>query len=123
MRKLSRYSEHRMSMLKNLSISLFKEGRIVTTLARAKELRRFADPMITRAKVESLASRRILLSRLHNNKDIVNKLFKIAQSNKDRPGGYISYIRCGFRSDSGEKALVRIIDYPTEEVVNDQGNK
>ena len=120
MRKLGRYTEHRLSMLQNLCISIVEHGKIVTTLARAKELKRIIDPFITRAKIENLHNRRILLSRLKQ-KDTVNKLFKIAQENTNRPGGYTQIVRCGYRSDGGEKALIKIIDYPVE-VINDRTN-
>lgn len=123
MRKLSRYTEHRMSMLKNLSISLINHGKIITTIDRAKEVRSFLDPLITRAKVLNLHNRRILLSYLNNNQEVVKKLFNIGQMNINRPGGYVRIIRCGFRSDGGVKALMQIIDYPSEEATDDQRDR
>lgn len=122
MRKLSRYTEHRLSMLRNLCISLVNNGKITTTLYRAKELRRSIEPLITRAKDKTLHNRRMLLSYLNNNEEAVTKLFEIGTKNSKRPGGYTRLVRCGFRSDGGTKALIQIIDYPAE-VENDQGNK
>jgi len=115
MRKLSRYSEHRISMLRNLARSLIQKGRIFTTVSRAKEARSFLEPMITRAKEENLSNRRVLLSRLNNENAIVNKLFKIGKANLERNGGYVRILRAGFRSDGGIKAMIQIIDYPRED--------
>jgi large subunit ribosomal protein L17 len=123
MRKLSRFSEHRLAMLRNLCISLINNGRIITTLHRAKELRMSIEPLITRARDKTLHNRRILLSYLNNNEEAVNKLFNIGQKNEKRPGGYTRVVRCGFRSDGGTKALIQIIDYPQIEVGSDQGNR
>lgn len=121
MRKLNRYSEHRISMLKNLCEAVITHGKIETTLYRAKEVKRIIDPLITRAKVENLHNRRLLLSYFNNHKAVVEKLFKVGKMNETRMGGYTTMIRSGFRSDSGVKALIKIIDYPSE-VGNDQGN-
>lgn len=122
MRKLSRYSEHRISMLRNLARSLIQTGRIFTTVSRAKEARSFIEPMITRAKEENLSNRRILLSRLNNDNIIVNKLFQIGKANQERKGGYVRILRAGFRSDGGIKAMLQIIDYPREDG-NDKKNQ
>ena len=122
MRKLNRYSEHRIMMLRNLSISLIEHGKIVTTIARAKALREFIEPLITRSKTEDLSTRRLLLSRLNNNNKTINKLFKIGNMNKSRPGGYIRIIHYGYRSDIGLKSFVQIVDYPSG-AKDDQGDR
>jgi large subunit ribosomal protein L17 len=120
MRKLNKYTEHRLSMLKNLCISLINEKSIITTLMKAKELKKSIEPLITRAKTESLANRRILLSRLHNNENAVRKLFQIGQSNDSRAGGYIRVLRCGTRNDGAVKAYVEIINYPENQSSNQE---
>lgn len=122
MRKLGRYSEHRMSMLKNLCASLIEHGKIITTLYRAKELKNSVEPLITRAKVKNLHNRRMLLAYLNNNEQIVNKLFEIGELSINRNGGYTRVLRFGFRSDGGTKAFIQIIDYPSG-ATDDQGNK
>jgi len=109
--KLNRYTEHRLSMLRNLAIDLVDNGSIKTTMARAKQLRSFVEPFITKAKIENLTTRRYLLSKLNNRKDIVDKLFKLGQINKDRQGGYTSVLLFDFRGDGGQRALIRILDY------------
>ncbi len=121
MRKLGRYSEHRISMLKNLCKSIIEHGTIITTLQRAKEIKRIIDPLITRSRNQNLHNRRILLSYFNNCQKTVSKIFKVGEK-QTRNGGYTTLVRCGFRHDGGEKALIKIIDYPLE-VVNDQENQ
>ena len=111
MRKLGKFTEHRISMLKNLCISLIKYGKITTTLHRAKETRSMIEKMITRAKIGSLFNRRVLLSRLHNNEEVVRKLLLIGERNQSRPGGYIRILKNGFRNDGSPLAYLEIIDY------------
>ena len=122
MRQLGRYTEHRLAMLRNLCVSLIENGKIITTLERAKELRKSFDPLVTRAKISNLHNRRVLLSYLNNNERAVKRLFQVGDSNKNRHGGYTKILRCGFRADGGTKALIQIIDYPSE-ARDDQGNK
>ena len=106
MRKLNRRSEHRLSLLRNLSISLIEHGKIQTTLPKAKELRSFLEPIITRSKENSLHNRRIILKKLFNNHKATEKLFEIGQTMKKRPGGYLRIIK---RSNS-QKGIVMLVE-------------
>ncbi len=109
-RQLSRNSSHRKATLQSLANALLKYETIKTTVAKAKELRRVVEPMITRAKVDSVHNRRIIFSRTRD-KEIVGKLFKeIGPLNLDRPGGYVRILRCGYRpGDSAPMALVQLV--------------
>jgi large subunit ribosomal protein L17 len=114
---LSRSSSHRKAMFRNMMVSALRHETIKTTLPKAKELRRFLEPMITLAKTDSLHRRRVAFSRLRD-EDIVNKLFNdIAPFYKTRPGGYLRILKCGFRKgDSAPVALVQLVDRePTEQ--------
>lgn len=93
MRKFSKLGDHRNAMFKNLSNSLIEHGKIETTLEKAKNLRVYVEPLITRAKIQSLHNRRILLSKLFNNEKVINQLFKIGEKNINRNGGYTRIIR------------------------------
>ncbi len=96
-RGLSRNSSHRKAMFKNMMVSLIRHELIKTTLPKAKELRRFFEPLITLAKEDTLHRRRIAYSRLRD-KDMVQKLFaEIGPFYKDRPGGYLRILKCDFR--------------------------
>lgn len=106
---LSRRKEHRKSLLINLSKSLILHGRIVTTIAKAKTLRPYFEPFITRAKEDNLANRRLLLSYLQNDEKVVNKLFEIAKVHKDRPGGYTRITRVDERHGA-IKAAISIVN-------------
>ena len=112
-RQLSRNTAHRKALLVNLTVALVKHETITTTVAKAKELRRVAEPMITRAKSDSVANRRLLFSRIRD-KEAVGKLFsELGPRYKERPGGYIRILRCGFRAgDSAPMALVQLVDQP-----------
>lgn len=114
-RQLSRSSSHRKATLKNLTSALFRHEIIRTTLPKAKELRRVAEPMITMAKTDSLARRRLIFSRLRD-RDMVTKLFNdLGPRFKARPGGYLRILKCGFRAgDSAPMALVELMDRPAE---------
>lgn len=109
-RQLGRESSHRKAMLQNLTNSLFEHELIKTTLPRAKELRRVAEPLITRAATDSVANRRLVFSRLRN-KDIVGKLFTdLGPRYKDRPGGYLRILKCGYRAgDNAPMAYVELV--------------
>ncbi len=117
-RGLSRNSSHRKAMFKNMAASLFKCEIIKTTLAKAKELRMVAEPLITLAKVDSVANRRLVFARLRD--DVaVGKLFTILGPRyKARPGGYSRIIKCGFRP--GDKAPVAVVELLDRE---EKGNK
>ena len=107
---LSRSSSHRKAMFRNMMVSALLHETIKTTLPKAKELRRFLEPMITLAKTDSLHRRRIAFARLRD-ETIVNKLFNdIAPFYKTRPGGYLRILKCGFRpGDKAPVALVQLV--------------
>jgi len=115
-RQLNRNSSHRKAMFRNMAASLFDYEVIKTTLPKAKELRRVAEPLITLAKQDSVANRRIAFSRIRD-KEAVTKLFAdLGPRYKERPGGYLRILKCGFRT--GDKALmayVELVDRPEVE--------
>lgn len=117
-RKLSRTGAHRRAMFRNMITSLVEHELIKTTLPKAKELRRFAEPLITLAKQDSVANRRLAFSRLQD-KAAVGKLFsELAPRYENRPGGYIRILKCGFRSgDAAPMAYVELVDRPEVEAV------
>lgn len=110
-RQLSRNSSHRKALLQSLTNSLIRYEAIKTTLPKAKELRRVAEPLITRAKEDSVHNRRIAFSRLRD-KDVVGKLFnEIGPRFQGRAGGYLRIIKCGFRAgDNAPMAYVALVD-------------
>ncbi|MCL6270063.1 50S ribosomal protein L17 [Sansalvadorimonas sp. 2012CJ34-2] len=112
-RKLNRNSSHRQAMFKNMTASLVEHEVIKTTLPKAKELRRVAEPLITLAKEDSVANRRLAFSRLRN-KATVGKLFTdLGPRYKERPGGYIRILKCGYRQgDAAPMAYVELVDRP-----------
>lgn len=118
-RKLNRNSSHRKAMFKNMTASLVEHEVIKTTLPKAKELRRVAEPLITLAKEDSVANRRLAFDRLRN-KATVGKLFsELGPRFKERPGGYIRIIKCGFRKgDNAPMAYVELLDRPAVEAVD-----
>lgn len=111
-RKLSRTAAHRKTTMQSLAMALIREHRIVTTLAKAKELRGFIEPLITRAKEDSHHNRRQVFSSLQN-KDAVTTLFtEVGPKSKDRPGGYTRVIKAGHRKgDGAELAVIELVDY------------
>ena len=113
LRKLNRTSSHRLAMLRNMTNSLFKHEAIKTTLPKAKELRRVAEPLITLAKVATVANRRLAFDRLRD-RDIVTKLFnELGPRYQARPGGYLRILKFGFRpGDTAPMALVELVDRP-----------
>jgi len=112
-RQLNRNSSHRKAMFQNMVNSLFKHELIKTTLPKAKELRRFAEPLITLGKEDSVANRRLAFSRMRD-KDMVGKLFTdLSPRYKERPGGYLRIMKCGFRpGDAAPMAYVELVDRP-----------
>ena len=112
-RKLNRTSSSREAMLKNMAVSLIQHEQIITTLPKAKELRRVAEPLITLAKTANLANRRLAFARLRD-RDAVGKLFDVLGVRyKSRPGGYLRILKSGFRpGDNAPMALVQLIDRP-----------
>lgn len=111
-RKLGRTHSHRKSTMRALSIALIKHHRIVTTLAKAKELRSYVEPVITRAKEDNNNNRRVVFSFLHN-KEAIKELFDtVAPAVGDRPGGYTRVLRVGTRpGDGAEMALIELVDF------------
>jgi len=109
-RQLSRNSSHRKATLQALTVSLLKYETIKTTVAKAKELRRVAEPLITRAKTDSVANRRIAFSRLRDD-EVVGKLFtELGPHFKERPGGYVRILKYGYRAgDKAPMALVQLV--------------
>ena len=111
-RQLNRNSSHRAAMFRNMAISLFEHEQIKTTVPKAKELRMFAEPLITLAKDPSVANKRNAFAKLRN-RDIVAKLFDdIAERMKDRPGGYTRILKCGNRpGDNAPMAYIQLVDF------------
>lgn len=116
-RHFNRNSAHRKAMFRNMVISIVEHGIIKTTLAKAKELRHYAEPIITKAKEDTVANRRHVFSCL-GNKQAVKTLFEeLGPRYKTRPGGYLRIIKAGFRStgDGAPVALVELVDRPQPE--------
>ncbi|MGS7837775.1 50S ribosomal protein L17 [Stenotrophomonas maltophilia] len=112
-RKFSRTSAHREAMFKNIAASLFKHELIKTTLPKAKELRRVAEPLITLAKVDSVANRRLAFARLRDNEAVGNLFTILGPRYANRPGGYLRLLKCGFRAgDNAPMAYVELVDRP-----------
>ncbi|SEN22137.1 50S ribosomal protein L17 [Nitrosomonas marina] len=116
-RKLNRTSSHRNAMFRNMTNSLLKHEIIKTTLPKAKELRSYAEPLITLGKDSNLNNKRKAFSKLRN-RDIVTKLFaELGPRYAQRPGGYIRILKYGFRKgDNAPMALVELVDRPTVEI-------
>ena len=112
-RQLNRNSSHRKAMFRNMACSLIEHEVIRTTVPKAKELRRVAEPLITLAKSDSVANRRLAFSRMRS-KSAVGKLFsEIAPRYQERPGGYTRILKCGFRAgDAAPMAFVELVDRP-----------
>ncbi len=110
-RSFSRTSAHRKAMFRNMAASLFEHELIKTTLPKAKELRSYAEPLITLAKIDSVANRRLAFDRIRN-KQAVGKLFlTLGPRYKNRPGGYLRVLKCDFRAgDSAPMAFVELVD-------------
>ncbi|HMC13570.1 MAG TPA: 50S ribosomal protein L17 [Gallionellaceae bacterium] len=115
LRKLNRTSSHRLAMLRNMTVSLLRHEVIKTTLPKAKELRRVAEPILTLGKKPSLANRRLAFARLRD-REIVTKLFdELGPRYAARNGGYSRILKFGFRkSDNAPMALVELLDRPAE---------
>jgi large subunit ribosomal protein L17 len=109
---LKRKAAHRKALLRNMSAALIEHKRIKTTLAKAKALRQYIEPLVTKAKDDSMHNRRVVFSYLHD-KEAVKELFgPVAAKVGDRPGGYVRIIRLGFRrSDGAEMAMIEFVDF------------
>ena len=114
-RQLNRNSSHRQAMFRNMMVSLLKHEQIKTTVPKAKELRRFVEPVITLGKDATLANKRAAFAKLRD-RDIVAKLFdEIGERMKDRPGGYTRILKCGNRpGDNAPMAYIQLVDFDLE---------
>ncbi len=119
-RQLNRNSSHRKAMFRNMTASLVEHELIKTTLPKAKELRGYAEPLITLSKSDSVANRRLAFDRLRD-KEAVGKLFtELGPRYQARPGGYIRILKCGLRSgDKAQMAYVELVDRPQPEMIED----
>ncbi|MHB1052397.1 MAG: 50S ribosomal protein L17 [Thiobacillus sp.] len=117
-RKLNRTTSHRLAMFRNMTVSLLRHEVIKTTLPKAKDLRRFVEPLITLGKEPSLANHRLAFDRLRD-REIVLKLFaELGPRYKTRPGGYLRILKYGFRNgDNAPMALVELVDRPDTDTV------
>ena len=112
-RKLNRTSSHRKAMFKNMAVSLFEHELIRTTLPKAKELRRVAEPLITMAKEDSVANRRLAFARLRDEAAVAKLFRELGPRYSDRPGGYLRIMKCGYRKgDAAPMAYVELVDRP-----------
>ena len=110
-KQLNRNSSHRQAMFANMMVSLFQHERIVTTLPKAKELRRFAEPMITLAKDATVARRRLAFARLRDRQTVVKLFDDLGPHYLARPGGYLRIVKYGFRAgDNAPLAIVELVD-------------
>ena len=119
-RLLNRNSSHRKAMFRNMTVSLVEHELIKTTVAKAKELRGYAEPLITLAKNERFANRRLAFDRTRS-KEAVGKLFtELGPRYQERPGGYIRILKCGYRAgDKAPMAYVELVDRPAPEVYDE----
>lgn len=119
-RQLNRNSSHRKAMFRNMAASLLDHEMIKTTLPKAKELRRVAEPLITLAKKDSVANRRLAFNRLRD-RNVVTKLFnELGPRYEARPGGYLRILKCGFRrGDNAPMAIVELVDRPAREAASE----
>jgi large subunit ribosomal protein L17 len=119
-RQLNRNSSHRKAMFSNMASSLVKHEIIKTTVPKAKELRRVIEPLITLAKTDSVANRRLAFARTRD-KEVVGKLFtEIGPRFADRPGGYTRILKCGFRTgDNAPMAYIELLDRPAVEEIQE----
>lgn len=110
--KLGRTPSHRKATLSALSVALIKEHRIVTTVAKAKELRPFVEPLITKAKEDTSHNRRQVQSKLKDKEAVTHLFDEVAQKAMDRPGGYTRIVKLGYRSgDNAQTAVMELVDY------------
>tara|TARA_Y100001935_G_scaffold250151_1_gene249798 strand:+ start:1146 stop:1550 length:405 start_codon:yes stop_codon:yes gene_type:complete len=115
-RQLNRNSSHRKAMYRNMASSLFEHELIKTTLPKAKELRGVAEPLITLAKEDSVAKRRLAFSRLRNSEAVAKLFTELGPRYKSRNGGYLRILKCGYRAgDKAPMAFVELVDRPVTE--------
>jgi len=116
-RQLNRNSAHRKAMYRNMASSLFEHELIKTTLPKAKELRRVAEPLITMAKEDSVAKRRVAFARLRDQAAVAKLFSELGPRYKERSGGYLRILKCGYRpGDKAPMAFVELVDRPIVEV-------
>ena len=116
-RQLNRNSSHRKAMFQNMANSLFLHEVIKTTLPKAKELRRVVEPLITKAKSDSVANRRHVFSKLRDDAMVAKLFNELGPFYKDRPGGYVRILKAGYRTgDKAPMALVQLVDFDSGEV-------
>lgn len=119
-RKFGRTSSHRIAMFSNMAASLFKNEVITTTLPKAKELRIVAERLITKAKIDSLAARRLVFSRLRDDEAVRTLFTVLGPRFVKRPGGYLRILKCGFRAgDKAPMAIVELLDREQQQTVAD----
>lgn len=119
-RKLNRNSSHRKAMFSNMTCSLIEHELIKTTLPKAKELRRVAEPLITLAKIDNVANRRRAFSKLRDDAAVAKLFSELGPRYENRPGGYLRLLKCGLREgDKAQMAYVELVDRPEVEEVED----
>ena len=123
-RKLNRNSSHRRALFRNMAVSLMQHEMIKTTVPKAKELRRVAEPLITLAKTDSVAKRRLAYARLRD-RSTVTKLFnELGPRYKERPGGYLKILKCGYRTgDKAPMAIVELVGRPAKDLEENNDSK
>ena len=122
-RKLNRNSSHRKALFKNLAIALIERDIIKTTLPKAKELRRFIEPLITMAKNDSVANRRHVFKKLRSDIAVAKLFTEVAVNSKDRNGGYTRIIKAGFRAgDKADMAYIELVDRDLGEDIVEEKN-
>src|SRR5210317_2328744 len=118
-RKLNRNSSHRKALLKNLALALIEQDIIRTTLPKAKELRKFIEPLITLGKEDTVANRRLAFSRLRSDSAVAKLFTEVSVNSKDRKGGYTRIIKAGFRpGDKADMAYIELVDRSTDNEVS-----
>ena len=123
-RQLNRNSSHRSAMFRNMATSLFQHELIKTTLPKAKELRRVAEPLITMAKDDSVAKRRLAFARLRDQAAVAKLFSELGPRYKQRPGGYLRILKCGYRpGDKAPMAFVELVDRPIVEGEMDEAQE
>jgi large subunit ribosomal protein L17 len=120
-RQLNRNSSHRKAMFRNMACSLFEHELIKTTLPKAKELRRVAEPLITMAREDNVAKRRVAFARLRDDAAVTKLFGELGPRYKERPGGFLRILKCGYRpGDKAPMAYVELVDRPvTDEPVSE----
>ncbi len=115
-RSLNRTSSHKQAMFRNMSVSLVRHEFIKTTVPKAKELRRVVEPLITMAKQDSVAKRRLAFARLRDRNSVTKLFNELGPRYRDRPGGYLRILKCGYRAgDRAPMAYVELVDRPAAE--------